>query len=325
MATATLKKKKTEEELFLEKKHRETLKKQICARWQLYLLMVIPLGYLIVFNYVPMTMLVIAFKDYTYAGGIWGSEWVGFAQFTQFFESTYFLKLLRNTLTVSLYVLATFPIAVIFALLLNCLPSQRYKKLIQTVTYVPHFISMVVMIGIVFQVLNARTGLYGSIYMLLNNGESAPDILAVGTNFKHLYVWSGIWQNTGYAAIVYIAALAGVDSSLHEAALIDGATRWQRVLYIDLPSILPMASIMFILAAGGLMNLGYEKVLLMQNTLNLEYSEVISTYVYKVGLASGITDFSYSAAISMFNSIINLILLLITNTVSKKLSGNGLF
>ena len=180
------------------------------------------------------------------------------------------------------------------------------------------------MVGLLTQILSNRTGIYGTLYTMLT-GQNGPNILASGPAFKHIYVWSGVWQNMGYSAIIYIAALSGVDTSLHEAAEIDGASRIQRIWYIDLPSILPTATIMLILAVGQLMNVGYEKVLLMQNDLNLNYSEIISTYVYKVGLASGITNFSLSAAISMFNSVINFILLLSVNKITKKLRGSGIF
>lgn len=302
-----------------------SLRKQIISRWQIYLLLLLPLIYILVFAYVPMGGLVIAFKKYDFSKGIWGSEWAGFSNFIKFFNSYKFTLVLKNTLTLSLYSLViTFPIPILFALILNAFPGRKYKKVIQTVTYVPYFISTVVMVGLLFQILNNRTGLYGSIYTLITN-ETGPNILAEGKLFKHIYVWSAVWQATGYNAIIYIAALAGVDPSLHEAARIDGANRFQCMRYIDIPCIMPTASIMLILAVGNIMNVGFEKVLLMQNSLNLNYSEVISTYVYKVGLASGINDFSLSAAISMFNSVINFILLIIANWGSKKLSGSGIF
>lgn len=300
-------------------------RKKVSARWQLYVCLLIPLIYIIVFAYVPMTGLVIAFKEYDFSKGILGSKWVGFQNFSDFFHSYKFKLVLKNTLTVSLYsLLASFPIPILFALLLNAFPRKRYAKTIQIVTYVPHFISTVIMVGLITQLLNNRTGIYGSLYTLFT-GEMASNILASGPAFKHIYVWSGIWQNTGYNAIIYIAALAGVDQSLHEAAMIDGASRLQRIRYIDFPCILPTATIMLILAAGNIMNVGYEKVLLMQNDLNINYSEIISTYVYKVGLASGITNFSLSAAISMFNSVVNFTLLIIVNRISKKISGSGIF
>lgn len=313
-------------EAAVTKKKKKQRGRKILERWQLYLLLLLPLTYLIIFAYLPMTGLVIAFKKYNSGLGVWGSPWVGLDNFRKFFRSFKFGIVMKNTLTLSLYSLAVgFPIPIIFALLLNALPFKRYKKTIQTVTYVPHFISTVVMVGLIFQLLDSRNGLYAVLYSLFTKGGSAPNILADGTLFKHIYVWSGVWQSTGYNAIIYIAALSSVDQSLHEAAMIDGASRFQRLRHIDFPAILPTASIMLILAVGNIMNVGYEKVLLMQNDLNVNYSEIISTYVYKVGLASGITDFSLSTAIGMFNSVINFILLLLANWTSKRLSGSGIF
>ncbi len=301
------------------------LSKRVLSRWQLYLLLLLPVVWLIIFAYAPMSGLVLAFKKYNAGLGVWGSPWVGLDNFAKFFNSFKFPIIMKNTLTISLYSLAvSFPIPIIFALLLNAMLGHKYKKVIQTITYVPYFISTVVMVGLIFQLLDYRNGLYGSLYTLFT-GNTAPNILSEGHLFKHIYVWSGVWQATGYSAIIYIAALSGVDQSLHEAAMIDGASRFQRLLYIDVPAILPTASIMLILAVGNIMNVGYEKVLLMQNDLNLNYSEIVSTYVYKVGLASGITDFSLSTAIGMFNSVINFFLLIIANWGSKKLNGSGIF
>lgn len=269
--------------------------------------------------------LVLAFKNYNFRKGIWGSDWVGLDNFRRFFSSYKFKTILGNTLSLSVYsLLVTFPLPVIFALLLNAMRGTRYKKAIQTVTYIPHFISTVVMVGLVFQILDNRTGLYGALYTLFT-GETAPSIMAQGTAFRHVYVWSGIWQSMGYSAVIYMAALAGVDQSLHEAAEIDGANRFQRLIHIDWPSILPTTSIMLILAIGKIMSVGHEKAFLMQNSLNLNFSEIISTYVYKVGLASAIQDFSLSVTVGLFNSVINLILLLSANKFSKKLSGSGIF
>jgi len=298
---------------------------KIKARWQIYLLLLLPLAYLFIFSYGPMGGLVIAFKSYKFSLGIFGSPWVGLDNFKRFLNSYNFIQVLRNTLTLSFYsLLVNFPIPIIFALFLNAMPSRGYQKVIQTVTYIPHFISTVVMVGLIFQLLNNRMGLYGAV-MLNITRQMPPDLLAVGANFKHIYVWSGVWQGTGYASIIYFAALSNVDPTLHEAALVDGATRFQRVLYVDIPCILPTASIMLILAVGGIMNVAFEKTLLMQNALNISYSEVISTYVYKVGLAGGTNDFSLSAAIGMFNSVINFLLLIVANWGSKKLSGSGIF
>jgi len=301
------------------------LRQNIKARWQIYLLLLLPVIYVLIFSYAPMGGLVIAFKRYNFSLGIFGSPWVGLENFIRFFESHQFGRVLKNTLVLSFYgLLVGFPIPIIFALLLNAMPWTRYQRIIQTITYIPHFISTVVMVGLIFQLLNNRIGLYGSLMLFLTK-EMPPDLLAVGTNFKHIYVWSGIWQNTGFASIIYFAALSNVDPTLHEAALVDGATRFQRIIHIDIPWILPTASILLILAVGQTMNVAFEKTLLMQNPLNISYSEVISTYVYKVGLASGINDFSLSAAIGMFNNVINFILLILANWGSKKLSGSGIF
>ena len=306
-------------------KKKSKLTRNILNRWQLYLLLLLPLIYVILFKYVPMVGNILAFKKYEAGKSIWDMEWVGLANFKRFFANYKFSQIIKNALTLALYnVIVTFPIPILFALFINAFPGRRYKKVVQTVTYIPHFFSTVVVVGIILQILNNRTGLYGNLYMLIT-GQSAPNILTNGPLFKHIYVWSAVWQSTGYSAIIYIAALSNVDSSLHEAAKIDGANRRQNMWHIDLPSILPTASIMLILAIGGIMSMGYEKILLLQNDLNLTYSEVISTYEYKVGFASGITDFSLSTAISMFNSVINLILLVIANWGSKKLGGNGIF
>ena len=299
--------------------------KKIVSRWQIYLLLLLPLTHLIIFSYVPMGGLVLAFKKYNVGAGIWGSPWAGFDNFKRFFQSFKFALTLKNTIILSLYSLvASFPIPILFALLLNAMRGKKYKKVIQTVTYIPHFISTVVMVGLLFQILNNRSGIYGSIYTRLTK-EIAPSLLADARSFRHLYVWSGIWQSTGFSAIIYIATLSGVDQSLHEAAKIDGASRFQRLLHIDIPAITPTISIMLILAIGSLMGVGYEKVLLMQNSINQNYSEIISTYVYKVGLASGVSDFSLSTAIGLFNSVINFILLVAANWAGKHLNGNSVF
>lgn len=304
---------------------RKSLWKRIRSGWQVYLLLLLPFVYLILFCYVPMGGLVLAFKKYDLSRGIWGSPWVGFSNFIKFFKSYKFTIVLKNTLVLAVYtLLAGFPIPVLFALFLNAFPGRRYKKMVQTITYIPHFISTVVIVGIVMQILNNRTGIYGSLYMHFT-GNTAKDILANGKLFKHIFVWSGIWQSTGYNSIIYIAALSNVDQSLHEAASIDGATRFQRMLYVDWPCIRPTVVIMLILAAGGIMNVSFEKALLMQNDLNLAFSEVISTYVYKVGLQTGIGDFSLSTAIGMFNSAINFVLLMIVNGISRRLTENSIF
>ncbi len=291
--------------------------------WQLYLLLLIPIIYILVFHYYPMLGLQLAFKKFNAKEGIWGDSWVGFKYFIKFFNSYKFIEVVRNTFVTSFYaVLAQIPIPVILALSLNAVRGQKFKKAAQLLSYMPHFISTVVIVSMMMQMFNTRSGLVAVIAALF--GKVVPDIFASESAFKHLYVWSTVWQSAGWASIIYLAALAGVDPEQHEAAIVDGATRFQRVRYIDFPTVIPTASILIILNMGRVMSLGFEKVYLMQNDLNIAASEIISTYTYKIGL-TGNADFSYSTAIGLFNSVINLILILMTNKLSKKLSGSGLF
>lgn len=298
--------------------------KKIIARWQLYLILFIPLALTIIFAYVPMAGIVIAFKDYSFRDGIFGSPWVGLEHFQKFLTSRSFGKIMWNTVRISTYAfIAGFPIPILFALVLNALPMKRYKKVVQTVTYMPHFISTAVMVGIVYQLLNNRIGLFGVLYRLLTGAE-APNILAMGKNFTDIYVWSGVWQGFGFGSILYFAALSSVDPGLHEAAIIDGASRWQRIRYIDFPSIRQTVGMRLIFALGGI-GVGFEKVYMMQNSLNIQYSEVISTFVYKTGIGAGIPDYSYAAAVDLFNAAINITLLLIVNKIAKTISDISVF
>lgn len=301
------------------------MKKTMKKNWRLYLFLLLPVLYIVIFAYVPMAGVQIAFKDYDFTKGVWGSEWVGLKNFKRFFESYNFWEILKNTIVLSFYsLLVSFPIPIIFALIINAFPAQRFKKTVQTISYMPHFISTVVVVGMMIQILNPRTGAFGAIYTALT-GNVMKDILSVPSAFSHIYVWSGIWQSMGWSSIIYIAALSGVDSELHEAAQIDGASRFQRVLHIDLPSILPTAIILLILSAGNIMNVGFEKVYLMQNDMNISASEVISTYVYKIGMSVGTGDFSFATAIGLFNSVINFALLITVNFISKRFSHNSLW
>ncbi len=292
--------------------------------WRLYMFLLIPLAYIIIFHYVPMLGIQIAFKKYNVAGGIWGSPWVGFKHFEKFFKSYQFERVLTNTLRLSVYsLLFGFPFPIIFALLTNTLNSARFKKVSQTIVNLPHFISVVVLVSMINQVFGSRTGLYGIIGQALT-GSYPPDLFANAENFQHLYIWSGVWQNFGWSAIIYIAALTGVSPDLHEAAQIDGASRLQRVIHIDFPSILPTIVIMLIMRMGHVMSVGFEKVFLMQNNLNLARSEIISTYVYKEGL-TGKSDFSYSTAINLFNSVVNLFVLFLANQISRRIGDTSLW
>lgn len=294
-------------------------------RWQLYLMLVIPFSLVLIFSYMPMFGIQIAFRDFKAARGIWGSDWVGLLHFKTFFKSFYFNRVVTNTLIISLYsLMANFPLQIIFALLLNIVTKEKFKKIVQTITYMPHFISTVVIVGILFQFFNNVTGVYGWIYKLLNEGQIPKDLFANAKNFIHFYIWSGVWQELGWGSVIYFAALSGVDPQLHDAAQIDGASRFKRIIHIDFPAVLPTASIILILSFGSIMSVGFEKIYLMQNNVNLKYSEVISTYVYKVGMSGGGgSNFSYATAIGLFNSLINGILLIIVNSISRKLNADG--
>ena len=292
-------------------------------QWQLYLFMLIPFVYLCVFCYYPMLGLQIAFKKYSVLKGIWGSPWIGFEHFEKFFSSYQFQRVLINTIRISLYSLAVnFPLSIIYALFLNVMRNLRVKKVIQTITYIPHFISTVVMVGVLFQLFNSVSGVYGTIYRLLGGSGYPMDLFSTANTFDHMYVWSGVWQHLGWNSIIYISALAGVDPELHEAAEIDGATRLKRIWHIDVPTILPTASIILIMDFGHIMGVGFEKTYLLQNTMNLARSEVISTYIYKVGLKSSNT-FSYGTAIGLFNSVINCTLLVLVNALSRRFNSEG--
>ncbi|MDR2397573.1 MAG: ABC transporter permease subunit, partial [Spirochaetaceae bacterium] len=272
----------------------------------------------------PMYGVIIAFKNYRNALGILGSPWAGpwYANFTKFFHSFQFGATLRNTLGISAYgLIASFPLPIILALTLNRMRSGLFKKAFQTITYLPHFISTVVMVGLILILLSPGSGLIGQLFKLF--GQTAPNLMGSPGAFASIYVWSDVWQHTGWDSIVYLAALSAIDPSLYEAATIDGASKLQMLKKIDLPLLLPTASILLVLRAGNTMNLGFEKVYLMQNNLNMAASEIISTYVYKIGLLNA--QYSYSAAVNLFNTLINLILLLSVNQITKKLSNSGLF
>ena len=294
--------------------------------WQLYLFLLIPVVYIIIFAYVPMGGLQIAFKDFAARKGIFGSPWVGLKHFKKFFSSVYFGRTVGNTLALSAYSLACgWPLPIIVALMLNCYRSQKVKSITQTIMTLPHFISVVVLVGMLFQMFSARNGIYGAAIFRLT-GTRPADPFATPSNFRHFYLWSGVWQDFGWGSIIYLAALAGVDPSLHEAATVDGASRFKRVLHVDLPTILPTIVIMLILRFGSIMSIGFEKVFLLQNDLNLSYSEVISTYVYKVGLSGGgKTDFSYATAIGFFNSVVNLVLIVVVNFIAGKVGDTSLW
>lgn len=296
--------------------------KKIMRHWQLYVILLIPVVLVAIFSYGPMYGLQIAFKDYIPTYGISGSKWVGFKHFINFINSHQFSRLIGNTITISLYsLIAGFPIPIILALALNECTSTKFKKTVQMITYAPHFISTVVMVGIILLILSPSSGIINQFIQLF--GGKPIDFMAKPEWFKSIYVWSGVWQGMGYSSIIYIAALAGIDPTLHEAAIVDGASRWQRIWHVNIPGILPTVTILLIMNFGSIMSVGYEKILLMQNSLNMAKSDVISTFVYRMGLESA--QYSFSAAVGLFNAVINFILLAIVNTVAKKLGETSLW
>ena len=290
-------------------------------QWQLYLLLLFPIGFIILFDYVPMYGVQIAFRDYRPLTGITGSAWVGLRWFQQFLSNYQFGEIFKNTVVLSLYSFSTFPLPIIFALILHALKSERYKKVVETVSYVPHFISTSVMVGIIMMILSPVSGVYGNLYRLLGGTGYPTDFRTSAQAFRHIYIWSGVWQSLGWSTIIYTAALSAVSPELHEAAQLDGASRLKRMWYVDIPAIMPTIAIQFILRCAGIISVGFEKTYLLQSPLNTSVSEVIATYVYKVGMAS-FRSFSYGAAVSLFNMAINLTLLLTVNFTVRKATDN---
>lgn len=303
-------------------RHKSTPLKKMKKSWQLYLVILLPVVYLIIFKYAPMYGVIIAFKNYIATKGILGSPWVGFKHFHYFFTSPLLFRLLYNTVSISLYsLLAGFPLPIILALSLNEVKNISFKKTVQMVTYAPYFISTVVMVSIMLQFLSPQIGIVNHIIKSL--GGHATNFMGEPDYFKSLYVWSGVWQYTGYASIIYLAALTGIDPELHQAAIVDGATKLKRIWHIDIPGIMPTAVILLILNVGQIMNVGFEKVYLMQNNLNMVSSDVIATYVYRMGLLN--SQFSYSTAVGLFNSVVNLVLLVLVNQAARKLGETSLW
>jgi len=295
--------------------------KNLLRNWQLYLFLLPALTYFFIFHYIPMYGVQIAFKEYFANLGIVGSPWVGFEHFERFFNSYYFWRLLKNTIILNAYNLILFPLPIIFALSLNELKNGAFKKWSQTLTYAPHFISVVVVVGMLVAFLDPSTGLINHVVRLF--GFEPLPFLTSPKWFRHIFVWSGQWQTLGWGTIIYLAALAGVNPELHEAAKVDGASRMQRITYINIPTILPTVIILFILNIGNFMQIGFEKVLLMQNNLNSKTSDIIQTYVYETGILEG--QYSYAAAIGLFESAINIVLLITVNQIARKVSENSLW
>ncbi len=304
-----------------QKKRKETIK-LMKRNYELYFFLLPAVVFIALFMYAPLYGLQIAFKTYRTGDGIWGSPWVGLYWFEQFFNSPRSWQIIGNTLTISIYSLVvSFPFPIILAIILNYIKNLKFKRFSQTVTYMPYFISTVVLVGMMELFFSPSSGFINTIIKMF--GGEAIYFMGEPKYFQHMYVWSGLWQSIGYSSIIYIAALSGVSPELHESAVIDGANILQRIWHIDIPSIMPTMVILLILSLGNIMNVGYEKVYLMQNDMTTNVSEVISTYVYKIGLVNA--QFSFSTAIGLMNNVVNFIVLVIANTTANKIFGSGLW
>lgn len=287
----------------------------------LYVLLLPSVIILFLFTYIPMYGVIIAFKDFSPAKGIMGSPWAGLKYFKQYFYSYQFWPTIKNTLVLSIYSIAvTFPLPILLALVCNQMRAGKFKKFFQVSTYLPHFISTVVMCGMIILFLSPSSGVIAKLLGYI--GIQMPNVMGEASAFPSVYVWTEVWQHLGWDSILYIAALSAIDPSLYEAATVDGASKWQKMIKIDIPLLMPTATVMFILRMGSVMSVGFEKVYLLQNNLNLATSEIISTYVYKMGLVS--SQYSLSSAIGLFNNVINLVLLVLVNYISSKMSNTSL-
>lgn len=301
---------------------RNRLWKRISVNWRLYLLLIPVLMYYILFHYLPMYGVTLAFKQYDARLSIFGNDWVGLKYFKQFFSAYGTRDIITNTLVLSIYgIVAGFPVPIILSLMLNEVRNHKYKKLVQTVTYAPHFISTVVFVSMITTFLNPDSGIIN--IMIAKLGGTPVHFMQYSEYFNTIYVVSGIWQEAGWGCIIYIAALSSVDPELYEAGYIDGMNKLQKIIHIDFVALRPTICIMLIMSAGSVMSVGFEKVWLMQNNLNISSSQVISTYVYNVGLMSN--KFSYATAIGLFNSVVSFVMLVIVNTVVRKLGGASLW
>ena len=304
------------------KRNFQDLKKDLKKHKWLYVMLIIPVIFVVIWNYWPMYGVIIAFKDYSPAFGILGSPWVGLKHFERFFASYFFLEIIVNTLRLSLYsLLVSVPLPIILALLFNELNRKWFKSTAQTISYIPNFISVVVVIGMVQFFFSSQDGM---INMLLNTfGFPSIDFLGSPNWFPHIYVWSGVWQGVGWGTLIYTAAMSGISPDQYEAAYLDGASRLQCIRHITIPSIMPTIVISTILATGSILSVGFEKTFLLQNAANLASSEVLSTYTYKMGIING--EYSFSAAVGLFNNVINFIVLFIVNKLAQKTNESSLW
>ena len=299
----------------------QTIKKDISKNKWIYIMAIPVIVFYICFSYIPMAGIQIAFKDFNFGAGIWGSPWVGFKHFISFFQGPYAWRVIRNTLLVSLYtIVVCFPAPILFALLLNEAKNKLFKRTIQTVSYLPHFISLVVICGLIKE-FTQSTGLVSTLLAFF--GVPQETMLLDPERFRAVYVISDLWQTIGWNSIIYLAALAGIDQEQYEAARVDGAGRIRQIISVTLPGLMPTITILFILKMGNILNVGFEKILLLYSPTTYEVADVISTYVYRIGILDA--NFSYSTAIGLFNSVVNIIFLLLTNAISKKMNNSGLF
>ncbi len=292
------------------------------SNWQFWVIIAIPVIYAFVFAYIPMGGIIIAFKDYSIRKGILGSDWVGFKYFIQFLTSNNSVLVIKNTLILGVYTLVVnFPIPILLAIMINEVRNKFFKKTVQMVTYAPYFISVVVLVGMMMQMMDMRTGIVN--VLLSKIGIGPLNFFGEAGMFRSLYVWSGVWQTMGYSSIIYVAALAGVSPELQEAAIVDGASRIKRILHVDIPAILPTIIIMLIFRCADIVAIGMDKIFLMQNSMNASVSEVISTFVYKVGVVNA--NFGFSTAAGLFQSVVSFALLVIVNAICKKLTETSLW
>ena len=292
------------------------------SNWQFWAIIALPVIYAVVFAYIPMGGIIIAFKDYSIRKGILGSDWVGLKYFVQFLTSPSSVTVIKNTVILGIYTLiVNFPIPILLAIGINEVRNIKFKKTVQMVTYAPYFISVVVLVGMMMQMMGLRTGILNHLLELV--GIDAINFFGNAKLFRHLYVWSGVWQTMGYNSIIYVAALAGVSPELQEAAIVDGASRLKRILHVDIPAILPTIIIMLIFNCANVVSIGMDKIYLMQNSLNTSVSEVISTFVYKIGVVNA--NFSFSTAAGLFQSLVSFILLVAVNQICKKITETSLW
>ncbi len=301
----------------------ERIKRYMSHNWQLWVMLLPAIIYIFIFCYIPMYGVQLAFREYNYSTGLLGGKFVGLKYFNQYFTSNMFWPTLRNTFVLAATsIIVGFPIPIILALVINQLRNQKWRKFVQTVVYIPYFISVVVMVSMINIMFSNTSGVIGNFLKAIHLVGANVNIVGDAGAFVPLYVLTGVWQSMGWNSIIFIAALSSVDTQLYDAARVDGANRWQTMINIDLPALVPTIMILLILNMGNILNVGFDKVFLMQNSLNLGVSQVISTYVYTVGIKS--SQFSFGTAVGLFNTLVNFVCLIIANILSKKATGTGL-